>query len=60
MKAFFEEYGYVMLAAVVVLVLLGMVKPIGAKVQSTLEKTVDTFDSRLQSTVSETFPGSEG
>lgn len=41
MKTFFEEYGFVLVSIVVVALLVGMTSPIGAKVKTRIEDTID-------------------
>lgn len=43
MKAFFEEYGFVALAAIVVIILIIMATPVGAAVQAALISMVNSF-----------------
>lgn len=50
MKAFFEEYGFIVLSAIVVLLLVGMASPIGEKVK---ESTIGIVDSLTTKTTTE-------
>lgn len=50
MKAFFEEYGFVVLAVVVVIILLGLATPIGDAVKTALTGFVTSFTNSV------TFP----
>lgn len=42
MKTFFEEYGFVLVSIIVVAILVSMVSPIGNKVKTTIESTIDS------------------
>lgn len=43
MKAFFEEYGFVALAAIVIIILIIMATPVGAAIQAALTSMVNSF-----------------
>ena len=43
MKAFFEEYGFVALAAIVVIILIIMVTPVGQAIETALKSMVQSF-----------------
>ena len=43
MKAFLEEYGFAILAAIVVIVLIMMASPIGEAVRKSLKSIVEKF-----------------
>ena len=49
MKAFFEEYGFIVLSAIVVLLLIGMASPIGTKIQESATGIVDTLTEAAES-----------
>ena len=51
MKAIFEEYGFVILAAVVILLLVGMATPIGNKIQESIESVVDNMTTQVNNQV---------
>ncbi len=46
MKSFFEEYGFVILAAIVVILLIAMCTPIGNLVHTQINGIVDSFSSK--------------
>ena len=46
MKSFFEEYGFVILAAIVVILLIAMCTPIGNLVKSQITGIVDSFANK--------------
>ena len=46
MKAFFEEYGFIVLSAIVVLLLVGMASPIGEKVKDSTINIVDNLTAK--------------
>lgn len=60
MKAFFEEYGFIVLSAIVVLLLVGMASPIGTKVQESTIKIVDNLTAKTTAEFGNTDSGSEG
>ena len=43
MKAFFEEYGFVALAAIVVIILIIMATPVGQTIETALKSMVQSF-----------------
>lgn len=43
MKAFFEEYGFIVLSAIVVLLLIAMAEPIGNTIRDSAEEIATTF-----------------
>ena len=47
MKSFFEEYGFVMLAAVVVIALIAMTSPVGMAVQKNMTDLIDDFSDKV-------------
>ncbi|MDO4500335.1 MAG: hypothetical protein Q4B60_03560 [Erysipelotrichaceae bacterium] len=47
MKSFFEEYGFVMLAAVVLIALIAMASPIANTVQSNITTTMNSFSTKV-------------
>ena len=51
MKAIFEEYGFVILAAVVVLLLIGMTTPIGNAIESSIIGIVDNMTEQVNNQV---------
>ena len=55
MKSFFEEYGFVILSAIVVIALIGMVSPIGEKIEGSMTGVIDNFTTRVTSEIN---PGS--
>lgn len=46
MKSFFEEYGFVILAAIVVILLIAMTTPIGSLVKNQITGIVDSFANK--------------
>ena len=59
MKSFFEEFGFVILAAVVVLLLVGMTTPIGSKVEGSLSSIVENMTTQANGKVSDVFKTGE-
>ena len=57
MKAIFEEYGFVILAAVVVLLLIGMTTPIGNAIESSIIGIVDNMTEQVNNQVTINNPG---
>ena len=51
MKAIFEEYGFVILAAVVVLLLIGMATPIGNAIETSIISVVDNMAEQVNNQV---------
>jgi len=49
MKSFFEEYGFVILSAIVVISLIAMVNPISEKISTGLSGVVDSFTTSVNS-----------
>lgn len=54
MKAFFEEYGFVALSAVVVIFLITLVSPVGTVIKTALEGFVDSFSNLISSSIPST------
>ena len=54
MKSFFEEYGFVILAAIVVILLIAMATPLGGLVKSQITNIVDSFSNKTQSKLNAT------
>lgn len=54
MKSFFEEYGFVTLAAIVVILLIAMATPIGDLVKIQVSEVVNSFGSKTQSKLNAT------
>ena len=54
MKSFFEEYGFVILAAIVVILLIAMATPIGDLVKIQVSEVVNSFGSKTQSKLNAT------
>ena len=52
MKSFFEEYGFVILSAVVVIALIAMVTPVGTAIQNNLTSLVSSFTSFADTAIS--------
>lgn len=46
MKSFFEEYGYVILAAIIVILLIAMATPIGTLIRSNISHIVESFGEK--------------
>ncbi len=46
MKSFFEEYGFVILAAIVVILLIAMATPIGTLIRSNISHIVESFGEK--------------
>ena len=53
MKAFFEEYGFVALSAIVVIILIMMATPIGGVIETSLTGFVNTFATNVGSWTAE-------
>lgn len=51
MKAFFEEYGFSILAAIVVIILIMMISPVGVTIRNSLDGMVRKFDSAVSNNV---------
>lgn len=51
MKAIFEEYGFVILAAVVVLLLIGMTSPIGSAIEDSIVGIIDNMSEQVNNQV---------
>lgn len=47
MKAIFEEYGFVILAAVVIILLIGMTTPIGKAIEDSIVGIVENMTSQV-------------
>ena len=54
MNSFFEGYGYVILAAIAVIILIVMATPLGSLVKSQITNIVDSFGSKTQSKLNAT------
>lgn len=54
MKSFFEENGFVILAAIVVIILIAMATPLGGLVKSQITNIVDSFSNKTQSKLNAT------
>ena len=57
MKAIFEEYGFVILAAVVILLLIGMASPIGNQIQGSIESVIENMTAQVNDQVTINNPG---
>lgn len=51
MKAIFEEYGFVILAAVVILLLIGMTTPIGSAIENSIVGIVENMTEQVNNQV---------
>ena len=49
MKAFFEEYGFLVLAAIVVVLLISMASPLGTWIKASVKSLVYTFNASANS-----------
>ena len=49
MKSFLEEYGFAILAAIVVILLIAMCTPVGSLIKQQVMNVVDSFASRTES-----------
>ena len=47
MKSFFEEYGFVILVAVVVIALISMVSPVGDAIEENMLDVIDGFTTKV-------------
>lgn len=47
MKAIFEEYGFVILAAVVIILLIGMTSPVGDAIENSIIGIVDNMSAQV-------------
>ncbi|MBP3399825.1 MAG: hypothetical protein J6K75_08710 [Erysipelotrichaceae bacterium] len=56
MKAFFEEYGFVALAAIVVIILIIMATPVGAAIEEALKTMVNSFLAQVTTATSNIKP----
>lgn len=56
MKAFFEEYGFVALAAIVIIILIIMATPVGAAIQAALTSMVNSFLDQVTAATSNIKP----
>lgn len=54
MKSFFEEYGFVILAAIIVILLIVMATPIGDLIRIQIDNTINSFGSKTQSKLNAT------
>ena len=54
MKSFFEEYGFVILAAIVVIILIAMATPVGDLIKIQIDNTINSFGSKTQSKLNAT------
>ena len=57
MKSFFEEYGFVAIAAIVVVLLLVMVKPVGGMIQNQVNNLTNGFGTQVNSYMTNEFNG---
>lgn len=46
MKSFFENYGFVILSAIVIIILIGISTPIGTLVRENISHIVDSFGNK--------------
>ena len=46
MKKFFEEYGFTILASIVVILLITMTTPIGTVVKNNISNVIDSFSDK--------------
>ena len=53
MKSFFEEYGFIALAAIVVVLLIAMATPVGTAIKNSVLGLVDKFGSTTNDLVNE-------
>ena len=53
MKAFFEEYGFIVLSAIVVLLLIAMTSPLGDTIQESAEGIVKGLTETAESKIPE-------
>lgn len=63
MKRFFEEYGGIALAILVVLVLIAILSPVGGKIKSSLKEVTKGFDDKMKNGMNSSgigFGGSSG
>ena len=63
MKRFFEEYGGIALAILVVLVLTAILSPVGGKINGTLKEVTKGFDDKMKNGMNSSgigFGGSSG
>lgn len=54
MKSFFEEYGFFILAAIVVILLIAMATPVGDLIKLQIDNTINSFGSKTQSKLNAT------
>lgn len=47
MKSFFEEYGFVALTAIVIIILIVMATPVGDAIKANLNSLVNSFGSAV-------------
>lgn len=55
MKSFFEQYGFVILAAIVVIILIAMCTPIGSVVKTQIESITNSFASKTENKLDTTY-----
>lgn len=55
MKSFFEEFGFVILSAVVVVLLIGMASPLGTKIEGSLTGIVEDMTTSTTTKLDNTF-----
>lgn len=53
MKSFFEEYGFVILAAIVVILLIAMCTPLGNVVKQNITGIMNSFSGKTNSMLNE-------
>ncbi|MBR0461924.1 MAG: hypothetical protein IJJ00_04340 [Erysipelotrichaceae bacterium] len=51
MKSFFEEYGFVMLAAVVVIALIAMTSNVGEAIEGNITSLITSFSTKISSSL---------
>ena len=54
MKSFFEEYGFVILVAIIVILLIVMATPVGDLIKIQIDNTINSFGSKTQSKLNAT------
>ena len=55
MKSFFEEYGFVILAAIVVILLIAMCTPLGKVVRQNIESIMNSFSAKTNSMLNDSL-----
>lgn len=51
MKSFFQEYGFVILAAIVVILLIAMCTPIGSIIRTQIETIATNFSGKAENKI---------